>query len=78
MMISLRLAFVLPAILIAFPATAKPTTPVNARLQREAPIRYATLDRMIRTFAARARAERAAVQEQAELQMERATVLAQR
>lgn len=65
---SLRLAFLVPALLIAVPAAAQR----NVAAVAKAPIRYVTLDKMIRSFAARARAEQAAVK------TTRPTVLAQR
>ena len=56
----LRLAFVLPALLVAAPVSAvQPAGQLSVHPSVEkAPMRYVTLDFMIRTFAAQARAER--------------------
>jgi hypothetical protein len=50
---ALRLAFVLPALLACAPAVAEPTK------KPAQPIRYVTLDKMIRDYAAQARAHAA-------------------
>lgn len=60
---TIRLAFLLPALIAAAPAAASPQLPQPhathvARAGHAAPIRYVTLDRMIREFAGRAQATR--------------------
>jgi hypothetical protein len=49
---NLRLAFLVPAFLIAAPVCAQ-------QKHKPAPIRYVTLDKMIRTFAENARSKQA-------------------
>jgi hypothetical protein len=65
---SLRLAFLIPALLITAPVVAQERTKTVS-----APIRYVTLDRMIRSFAAEAQHH-----EHAARNAKRPTVLAQR
>jgi len=68
----LRLAFLVPALLIAVPASAQRNEPAPPHTVGKPPIRYVTLDKMIRSFAARARAE------QGSAAQKRPTILAQR
>lgn len=59
MMTLVRVAFLVPALMIASSVSAE--SPVSSNVSEESPdeIRYVTLDRMIRTFAEEARAQEA-------------------
>ncbi len=71
MKILFRLAFIVPALVLAGPASAHEGRRAAAHARRsyasEGPIRYVTLDRMIRNFAAQAEAQAAGKQDRPEI-----------